>query len=122
MQQLLLGQIFHDFGQFFLKPVSAILGNFFIDIMQVFSQAFGHPGSDLLSLSLSLASDRDEHVKIGNLVIGGAGLPRATLWWWCLGGEFNAICGQSYKAFTIVIYDSRVVPDLKILHITTLES
>ena len=31
-------------------------------------------------------------------------------------------CGQSYKASTIVIYDSRVVPDLKISHITTLES
>ena len=30
--------------------------------------------------------------------------------------------GQSYKASTIVIYDSRVVPDLKIPHITTLES
>ena len=29
--------------------------------------------------------------------------------------------GQSYKASTIVIYDSRVVPDLKIPHITTLE-
>ena len=31
-------------------------------------------------------------------------------------------CGQSYKASTIVIYASRVVPDLKIPHITTLES
>ena len=31
-------------------------------------------------------------------------------------------CGQSYKAPTIVIYDSRVVPDLKLPHITTLES
>ena len=30
--------------------------------------------------------------------------------------------GQSYKASMIVIYDSRVVPDLKIPHITTLES
>ena len=30
--------------------------------------------------------------------------------------------GQSYKASTIVIYDSTVVPDLKITHITTLES
>ena len=30
--------------------------------------------------------------------------------------------GQSYKASTIVIYDSRVVPDLKIPHIMTLES
>ena len=30
--------------------------------------------------------------------------------------------GQSYKASTIVIYDSRVIPDLKIPHITTLES
>ena len=32
------------------------------------------------------------------------------------------ICGQYYKASTIVIYDSRVVPDLKIPPITTLES
>ena len=31
-------------------------------------------------------------------------------------------CGQSYKAPMIVIYDSRVVPDLKLPHITTLES
>ena len=30
--------------------------------------------------------------------------------------------GQSYKASMIVIYNSRVVPDLKIPHITTLES
>ena len=30
------------------------------------------------------------------------------------------LCGQSYKACTIVNYDSRVVPDLKIPHITTL--
>ena len=29
-------------------------------------------------------------------------------------------CGQSYKQFTLVNYDSRVVPDLKILQITTL--
>ena len=30
--------------------------------------------------------------------------------------------GQSYKGFTIVNYDSRVVPDWKIPHIMTLES
>ena len=30
--------------------------------------------------------------------------------------------GQSYKVPTIVIYDSRVVPDLKLPPITTLES
>ena len=30
--------------------------------------------------------------------------------------------GQSYKASTIVIYNSRVIPDLKIPHITTLDS
>ena len=30
-------------------------------------------------------------------------------------------CGQSYKASTIVIYDSRVVPDWKIPHIMTPE-
>ena len=46
----------------------------------------------------------------------------------------NAICtlntwrnvlvlsGQSYKHFTLVNYDSRVVPDLKLPHITILES
>ena len=33
----------------------------------------------------------------------------------------NDTSGQSFKASTIVIYDSRVVPDLKIPHITTLE-
>ena len=32
------------------------------------------------------------------------------------------ISGQSYKGSTIVNYDSRVVPDWKTLHITTLES
>ena len=30
--------------------------------------------------------------------------------------------GQSYKHFTLVNYNSRVVPDLKLPHITTLES
>ena len=35
---------------------------------------------------------------------------------------FFSPCGLSYKASTIVMYDSRVVPDLKIPHITTLES
>ena len=30
--------------------------------------------------------------------------------------------GQSYKASTIIIYDSRVVPDLKIPHIMNLDS
>ena len=34
----------------------------------------------------------------------------------------KACSGQSYKHFTLVIYDSRVVPDLKLPHITTLES
>ena len=34
---------------------------------------------------------------------------------------YQATSGQSYKASTIVIYASRVVPDLKIPHITTLE-
>ena len=37
------------------------------------------------------------------------------------GNPAHAVCGQSYKHFTIVIYDSRVVPDWKIPHITTLE-
>ena len=32
------------------------------------------------------------------------------------------ICGQSYKQFTLINYDSRVVPDLKTPHITTLGS
>ena len=36
--------------------------------------------------------------------------------------DVMAYCGQSYKASTIVIYDSRVVPDWKKTHITTLES
>ena len=31
-------------------------------------------------------------------------------------------CGQSYKHFMLINYDSRVVPDWKIPHITTLES
>ena len=47
-------------------------------------------------------------------------------WFWVPRGTLpNAILrnsGQSYKHFTIVIYDSRVVPDWKIPHITTLES
>ena len=35
---------------------------------------------------------------------------------------FSTICGQSYKQFTLVNYDSIVIPDLKIPQITTLES
>ena len=31
-------------------------------------------------------------------------------------------CGLSYKHFTLVNYNSRVAPDLKIPHIMTLES
>ena len=31
-------------------------------------------------------------------------------------------CGQSYKQFMLINYDSRVIPDLKTLHITTLGS
>ena len=38
---------------------------------------------------------------------------------WSVKGKTS---GQSYIASTIVIYDSRVVPDWKIPHITTLES
>ena len=34
----------------------------------------------------------------------------------------NEASDQSYKASTIVVYDSRGVPDLKLPHITTLES
>ena len=36
--------------------------------------------------------------------------------------RFLQSSGQSYKGFTIVNYNSRVVPDWKTLHITTLES
>ena len=51
-------------------------------------------------------------------------------WWELVASQVNErllkviaqISGQSYKASTIVIYDSRVVPDLKIPHITPLES
>ena len=32
------------------------------------------------------------------------------------------LSGQSYKQFTLVNYDSRVVPDLKALHFTTVGS
>ena len=35
--------------------------------------------------------------------------------------QFFLISGQSYKDSMIVIYDSRVVPNLKIPHITTLD-
>ena len=38
-----------------------------------------------------------------------------------LGIDLNSTYGQSYKHFTIVNYDCRVVPDLKIPHIMTLE-
>ena len=41
---------------------------------------------------------------------------------WTFGQPQPLTCGQSYKAPTIVIYDSRGVPDLKLPHITTLES
>ena len=34
--------------------------------------------------------------------------------------EQEVTIGKSYKTSTILIYDSRVVPDLKIPHITTL--
>ena len=37
-------------------------------------------------------------------------------------GKSFAISGQSYKQFTLVNYNSRVVPDLKTLHIMTLGS
>ena len=46
------------------------------------------------------------------------------VWKGALEWNYNmcAVCGQSYKASMIVIYDSRVVPDLKIPNITTQES
>ena len=34
---------------------------------------------------------------------------------------YSNISGQSYKQFTLVNYDPRGIPDLKIPHITTLE-
>ena len=34
----------------------------------------------------------------------------------------NVTCDQSYKQFTLVIYDSRVIPDLKVPQITTLDT
>ena len=34
--------------------------------------------------------------------------------------KFSVTCGQSYKQFTLVNYNSRVVPDLKKPHITNL--
>ena len=37
------------------------------------------------------------------------------------GKEILFCCGHSYKHFTLVNYDYRVVPELKIPHITTLE-
>ena len=37
-------------------------------------------------------------------------------------GQKVLCCGQSYKQFEIVIYDFRVVPDLKISRITNLDS
>ena len=36
--------------------------------------------------------------------------------------RIRATSGQSYKASMIIIYDSRVIPDLKIPHTTTLDS
>ena len=39
------------------------------------------------------------------------------LWFKCI----DFLCAQSHKAPTIIIYDSRVVHDLKLPHITTLE-
>ena len=47
--------------------------------------------------------------------------PSQAEWTLCLEKD-HLICGQSYKASMIVIYASRVVPDLKIPHITMLES
>ena len=39
-----------------------------------------------------------------------------------LPNNYLRISGQFYKASMIVMYDSRVIPDLKIPHIMTLES
>ena len=36
--------------------------------------------------------------------------------------KYIYFCGQSYKASAIIIYDTKVVPDLKIPYITTLDS
>ena len=48
-------------------------------------------------------------------------------WRWMIsdigkGWKNRIFSGQSFKAPTIVIYDSRVVPDLKLPHIMTLGS
>ena len=66
-------------------------------------------------LSINLVDDSTHSIKNGVT--------------WSVKSSFNAtvfqLChssGQSYKAPMIVIYDSRVVPDLKLPHITTLES
>ena len=41
--------------------------------------------------------------------------------WGTKPAKFSVLSGQSYNGSTIVNYDSRVVPDWKIPHITTLE-
>ena len=47
--------------------------------------------------------------RVDNADVSGTKLPSLT-------------CGQSYNGFTIVNYDSRGVPDKKIVHITTPDS
>ena len=40
----------------------------------------------------------------------------------CVSSLYHKTSGQSYKHFMLINYNSGVVPDLKIPHITTLES
>ena len=51
--------------------------------------------------------------KNAECILGG-------LWLVCQQSEFKSF-DKSYKACTVVNYDSRVIPDLKIPHIATLE-
>ena len=78
-----------------------ILGNY-LDIWQVFS---GHTDSEVWWRYRPLYQLSHNHCQI-ILAVN------------TLNGD---VSGQSYEASTIVIYNSRVVPDLKIPHITTLE-
>ena len=64
---------------------------------------------------------RDSTVDFLQSTMNGVKLGQFHISIHCCGGWLET-CGQSYKHFMIVNYDSRVVPDLKILHITTLES
>ena len=57
---------------------------------------------------------------VGHCGIAWVGTIGSAAWWYRCNGDET--CGSSYKHFTLINYDSRVVPDLKIPHITTLNS